>query len=248
MKVTRFLVSLLFLGAATSTAFAQGAVSLSWDSCVGPINKSVLPGTQASAFVSVLGQSQVHQAYQVQVLIGNGTANLADAWRFDPTGCQGSSFITIDHLAPASVVKVCPTFQGALQSVQVKDYSYDPLTGKARAVLYDAYPNNASPGSPPQGNPGATDPTKRYFLARFLFDETFGANGPSDPGNTCGGLEIATCFHLSSATWLDLNGNEFPWTVAQDFITSNDAANNTHCPGPTPTQPTTWGHLKNQYR
>ena len=243
MKVTRFLVSLLLLSAASTSAFAAGAVSMSWDGCTGPIDKAIAPGTQASAYVSVLGQSTVHQAYQVQVTVG-GNGPLRDAWRFDPAGCQGSSFITIDHLAPSAVAKTCPSFQGTNPSVQVKDYSYDTLTGRARAVCYNAYPN----GSPPLGNPAATVPTQRYFLARFLFDESFGVNGPSDPGLTCGGLEQGACLTMVSQTWLDLNGIEIPWTLAQDYITSNDALNNTRCPGATPTKATTWGNLKNQYR
>jgi len=247
MKVTRFLASLLFLSAASSSAFAAGAVSMSWDGCTGPIDKAIAPGSQASAFVSVLGQSVTSQAYQVQVTVG-GNGPLRDAWRFDPTGCQGSSFLTIDHLAPAAVVKACPTFQGALASVQVKDYSYDTLTGKARISLYDAYPNNAAGGGAAQGNPAATVPTQRYFLGRFLFDELFGVNGPSDPAVACGGLEIGTCFHLTSQTWLDLQGNEIAWTIAQEYLTSNDPNNGSRCPGATATKSTTWGNLKNQYR
>jgi hypothetical protein len=250
MKVTRFLVSLLFLGAVTTTAFAAPVANLSWDGCTGPVNKAIAPGTQASAYVSVLGVTTTSQAYQVQVRIGNGTPVLADAWRFDPAGCQGSSFITIDHLAPAAVSKTCPSFQGILASVQVKAYLYDEpgQPGRARAVCYNAYPNNACSGCPAQGNPAATNPAQRYFLARFLFDESFGVNGPSDPGLTCGGLEIGTCLAMVSQSWLDIDGNEFALPLAQDYLTSNDASNATRCPGATPTKATTWGSLKNQYR
>jgi hypothetical protein len=247
MKVTRFLVSLLFLGAASTSAFADGAVSLNWDSCTGPINKDVAPGSLRSAnvmFISVLGQSIVHQAYQVQVTVG-GNGPLRDAWRFDPAGCQGTPYYTIDHL---SLAKSCPSFQGTLQSVQVKDFAYDALTGKAKISLYNAYPNNPVGGGPAQGNPGAITPTTRYFLGSVSFDETYGVTGPTDPGNTCGGLEVGTCFHLTSQTWLDLNGNEIPWAIAQEYVTSHDAANAMHCPGATPTTSTTWGSLKNQYR
>lgn len=244
MKVTRFLVSLLFLAAASTSAHAQ-AVSLNWDSCTGPIDKSVVPGSTTNAiFASVLGQSITCQAYQFQVTVG-GNGVLRDAWRFDPAGCQGSALLTLDHITSS---KTCPSFQGTLASVQVKDFSFDALTGKAKISLYDAYPNNPSPGAPPAGNPLATNPAQRYFLGRIQMDETYGVVGPSDPGLTCGGLEVGTCFHLTSQTWLDLNGNEIPWAVASEFVTANDPNNSSHCPGATPAQATTWGSLKGQYR
>jgi hypothetical protein len=236
MKVTRFLVSILLLGVA-SNAFAAGAVSLNWDSCVGPIDKAVPAGTM-QLFESVLGQSLPHQAYQVQVTLGS-PGGIRDAWRFDPAGCQGSSFITINHLAPASVVKVCPTFQGTAQSVQVKDYSYDALTGKAKLSLYNAYP---------PANNVQINPAQRYFLGQIIFDHTFSVAGPTDPGANCGGVEAPVCLHITSASWLDPAGAEFPWGIAQEFVTANDPANTSHCPGATPATSTTWGNLKNQYR
>ena len=240
MKVTRFLLSALLLGAMATTASAQGAVSLNWDTCTGPVNKAIAPGTQASMYASVLGHSQPHQAYQVFVSLGSGNAGaIRDAWRFDAAGCQGSSFITIDHLAPAAVVKVCPTFQGPLASIQIKDYSFDAVSGKARAVLANTYP---------AGNFTTVNPLQRYFLARFLFDHSFSAVGPSDPGNTCGGVEVAVCAHLIRTSWLSPEGVETPWAYGQEYVTSNDAANATGCPGATPTENKTWGSLKAQYK
>jgi hypothetical protein len=240
MKVTRFLLSALFLGAMATSASAQGVVSLSWDGCTGPINKQILPGTQASMFASVIGHDQPHQAYQVFISLGSGSAGpLRDAWRFDASGCQGSSFITIDHLAPASVVKVCPTFQGPLSSIQIKDYSYDAGTGKARAVLANTYP---------AGNTTQINPTVRYFLARFLFDHTFSVNGPTTPGADCGGLEVPVCALLTRASWLTPGGVEFQWTPGQEFVTSNDPSNSIGCPGATPAVDKTWGSLKAQYK
>ncbi len=244
MKVTRFLASLMFLGAVSTSAFAVPAVSLNWDTCVGPIDKSILPATTGNTiWISVLGQNVTAQAYQVQITIG-GNGPLRDAWRFDPAGCQGSSLLVINHITSS---KTCPSFQGALASVQVKDYSYDALSGKAKATLYNAYPNNAPSGAP-QGNPAATNPAQRYFLGNLVFDQTYGVNGPSDPGLTCGGLEVGTCFALSSATWLDTTGAEIPWAVAGDHVTSNDPNNLSRCPASVPTKATTWGNLKGQYR
>src|SRR5262245_61596774 len=198
MKVTRFLLSALFLGAMATSAFAQGAASLNWDTCIGPINKAIPGGGVADLNASVLGHNQPHKAYQVFVGLGSGNAGaIRDAWRFDAAGCQGASLITINHLSPGTLSKACPSFQGALTSIQIKDYSFDALTGKARAVCANTYPD---------GNTTQVNPAIRYFLAQFHFDHTFSVAGPTDPGNTCGGVEVGVCAHLTSATWLTLAG------------------------------------------
>jgi hypothetical protein len=237
MKVTRFLLSVLFLGAFAATASAQTA-AINWDTCIGPINKQILPGTQARAVVSATGHSVGHKAYQAFVSLGSGPAGLADAWRFDAAGCQGSSFITIEHLPPAALAKTCPAMQGANSSIQIKDYSYDPLTGKARAVLANTYPAGVL----------APNPATRYFLAGFLFDHLFSVNGPTTPGADCGGLERAVCAHLIRTSWLDMDGNEFQYALSSEYVTSNDPNNDVRCPGATPAVDATWGSIKHQYK
>jgi hypothetical protein len=232
MKVTRFLASLLFLGFASTSAFAQGVVSVSWDNCAGPINKQIVIGPNVLN-ESVIGHSAPHQAYQVILALGS-PGGLRDAWRFDPVGCQTSSGITINHLT-----KACPSFQGAFASVQVKDYSYDALSGKARLSLFNAYP---------PANNSEVNPLVRYGLGAITFDHSFSVVGPGSPGATCGGLEAPVCIHITSAAWLDPAGAEHPWAVGQEFVTANDVLNSSNCPGATPATPKTWGSLKNQYR
>lgn len=245
MKVTNFLVSLVMLGAVATTASAQGGVaSLNWNSCVGPLNRSITPDALNSLYASVSGHSAPHKAYQVFVAFGSGSAGpLRDAWRFDAPGCQGSSFLAIDHLAPAAVVKSCPSFQGPLQSLQIKDYSVDPISGKARGVLANSYPTGSSSMTTP-----TTNPAVRYFLARFLFDHSFSVNGATTPGADCGGLEVGVCAHFTSSAWLDLDGAEFEWAKNSEWVTANDANNDTRCPGATPAQATSWGSIKAQYK
>jgi hypothetical protein len=239
MKVTRFLVSLLMLGAVATTASAQGVASLNWNSCVGPLNRTITPDGLNGLYASVSGHSAAHKAYQVFVFFGSGAAGpIRDAWRFDAPGCQGSSFLTIDHLAPAAVVKTCPSFQGTLQSLQIKDYSVDAVTGKARGVLANSYPAGIA----------STNPATRYFLARFLFDHTFSVNGATTPGADCGGLEVAVCAHFTSSAWLDLDGIEFEWAKNSEWATANDPNNDSRCPGATPAENTSWGAIKAQYK
>ena len=237
MKVTRFLLSALFLGAIATTASAQGIADLTWDGCTGPVDKAIAPGTTASLYASVIGHSQVHNGYEVQIVLGSGNAgSLRDAWRFDADGCQGASFLTMDHLAPAAVVKVCPTFSGTQSVLQIKQYNYDAGTGKAHSTIANAYP---------QGGTGTTNPAQRYFLARWLFDHTFSVLGPSTPGQTCGGLEVPVCIHMRVAKYNDLaTGAEVLWAIGREFATSNDPNNASGCPGATPTLNKTWGSVK----
>jgi hypothetical protein len=239
MKVARVLASLLFLSVAAGTASAVPAVRVSWDNC-DPlvVNKDIAPGTMASLYASVLGQDQPHQGYEVWLSLGSGPGGLADAWRFDVDGCQGTAFVTLDHTAPAAVVKTCPSFQGNLASVQVKTYDYDPSSGKARAVVANAYPA------------GILNPLvgQRYFLMRGLFDHTFSVDGATTPGVDCGGLARGVCAHITRAQWLSLTGAEVPFAIANEYVTARDPANDTRCPGATPTQPATWGSIKAQYK
>jgi hypothetical protein len=252
MKPIRLLLALACFAVSSSAAHAQGVVSMTWDGCTGPINKTDLAGVPVQLYVSVLGQAQPHQSYGIDIKVGS-PGGLPDAWRFDVAGCQGSGFLEIDHTAPASVVKTCPTFQGGLQSVQVKGFSYDGSTGTARMTMYDAYPN----GSPPQGNTTTTNPLQRYFLARFVLDETYGVTGPTNPGVDCGGLEQGLCFFLSTKSWLDLAGHENVWAVERNYVTTNGPVSYSFpyifnspdtCDPPVPTRPMTWGAIKHQYR
>ncbi|MEP7028273.1 MAG: hypothetical protein ABI960_06735 [Candidatus Eisenbacteria bacterium] len=239
MKVTRFLASILLLGATASTSFAQGSVSINWTSCTGPIDIANPGGAKVTALLSVLGMSTPNKAYQWVVTAGS-PGGLKDAWRFDAAGCQGSSQILVTH----NIAKVCAPLMGtAGPSLQITDWSYDSGTGKAKATLANSYPNGAvySTGTTPAA-------TTRYLLGGIVFDETYSVAGPGDPPNTCGGIEAPVCFHITSASWLDLNSTESNWTVANEWITSNDPNNNSRCPGATPAAAKTWGQVKSQYR
>lgn len=234
MRTIRLAIAFLLLATTASLSFAAGAVSMNWDTCTGPIVKSVPPGSVAALYVSVLGQEQLHKAYDVRVMVLQA-GGLRDAWRFDAPGCQGSSLIAIDS-QPVVPSKTCPIFmQTSAPSLQIKDYSYDALTGRARGVLANSYPIGVT----------AVNPATRYFLARFNFDHTFSTLGASDPGNTCGGLEIPMCAFFGQASWLTLDGIEIQWAMSQEFVLANDP-NSLGCF--TPAKSTTWGSIKSQYR
>jgi hypothetical protein len=243
------LLAMLLLTVTASRSVAENGVSLSWDNCAGPFNKSITGGATADVYISVLGQSQVSQAYEVVTFLSPATVAFPDAWRFDPTGCEGSTRIALNHLAPAAVAGSCPSFQGAFQSVQIKDYEFDTVSNKVRIVLADAYPNMDPATGVNHGNPGAVNPAQRYFLADYHFDFTSANAGPSPVDlSTCGGVEAPMCFMLTMATWVDLNGEEIPWAWNSGYLTANDPQDRSHCPSVVPVVAKTWGSLKSQYR
>ena len=242
------------LAFASSTQAADGLVDFTWNACT-PIVQDVTTTVAGpiSLYISVLGIDVPLQAYETTFIYGSATGDYPDAWAFDPTGCQGSSFVTIDHLAPAAVSKSCPTMQGASASVQVKDVGKVPLSDQGtgylgtnmRVSLFNAFPNNVG------GVPTGVTPLigTRYFLERVLFDHTFSVPGATTAGLTCGGYGTPMCFKIIRANYLDLSGLEFKFGRNVDgngveFVTFNGG---TACSA-VPAKAATWGAIKSQYR
>ena len=223
---------------------ANGVVDMSWDNC-SPIvqDKTTTTAGVYSIYVSELGNDTFHRGHQVRVIYADQTASVPDAWRFDPVGCQGTAFVTLDHTAPAAVVKTCPSFSQTAGAVAVKNVDFtdvnDPYAlTTMRVVVASGYSDGAT-----------AIPTTRYFLASFKFDHTFSVVGATTPGSTCGGFEGSVCFKLTTATYADaaLVETSFDRAVAPGaplFVTFNGPAG---CGG-VPAKPTTWGSIKGQYR
>ena len=240
LRTTATLASLVLSGLLHSAGFAQGVIVLGWDTCAGPIDKSAFPGSVLSMYISVTGQTQLHKAYDVRVGFRQPPA-LRDAWRFDAAGCQGSSRLSIEHVPPAAIAKTCPAFmQNSTPSLQITGCLFDASTGRGLAVIANSYPSGVS----------SVNPQLRYFLGRFSFDQGIGAVGASDPGVSCGGIEVPLCIVVSSATWLTLENIEIPWAVGQEYLTTNAPGGFNGCPifEGTPARATTWGAIRHQYR
>ncbi len=243
-KLLTTMSALAALALAVPVQAADGTYNLNWDTCTGPIDKTVVAAqTPVNLYASVIGLDVPNSGYLVQVIFGNSsTTNVADAWRFDAPGCQGSSFATINNLAPAAVVKTCPSLQGTLQALQIKDISKvsttaDPYDGDyLRATLANAYPDGVT----------APNPATRYFLMNILFDHTFSVAGLTTPGADCGGVEQPVCFATTASSFIELStGIEFNFGGSGNRgVTVNGSAG---CPA-SPAQSTTWGAIKNQYR
>ena len=249
MKYPLLLLTLLALATIPAPAGAVPAASISWDGCTGPSDKAMLPGQTVSIYASVLGHSEPHRGYYVPLMLYTGYGPLPDAWRFDVAGCQGSPRLAIDHLAPAEVAAVCPSFQGTLPSFQLKECEYDFLRGFASTYLAVAYPNGGL------GNTTQVNPAQRYFLGRWKFDHSISVAGAGTPGQSCGSFEGQLCIasislNNNAASWVTPDNVEHAWAFQSEFVTTNGHVG---CPGtdrtwPIPAQSATWGAIKNQYR
>ena len=228
---------------AASPAGAAGVVTLSWDGCTGPVTKTVLPGSQATLFASVIGHSEAHQGYHVRLVVGTscaapGAASFPDAWRFEDGGCQPAGAFRIDDLAPAEVAATCPSFRpSSLPALIVKRYSFDAATGRATIDLASVY----------QDGVAVVNPGQRYFLGRFVFDQGHGIVGPSSAG-FCGGLETPLCIQPTDLLWLNASGDAISWLTDTACLTVNDPGHTVGCNNPTPARATTWGAIRGQYR
>lgn len=248
MKPTVLSLVVLATIALAGPAGSVPLVNISWDNCTGPIDHKINPGQPAAIYASVLGHDQPHKAYVVHLRMYSTTGQYPDAWRFEPGGCQGPTHLTMDHLAPAEVAATCPSFQGTLPSQQVKDFSYNSISGVATSLIACVYPNGGL------GNTQQVNPTRRYFLARWWFDGALWAEGATVPGGTCGRLEASMCISSTSvsnfpAAWVDLAGNTNGWAFYNEAVTVSNAGTGTYgCPFSSPAENRTWGQIKGQYR
>jgi hypothetical protein len=248
MKPTVLSLVVLASIALAGPAGSVPLVNVSWDNCTGPVDHKIIPGQPASIYASVLGHDQPHRAYLVQLRLYSTTGQYPDAWRFEAGGCQGPTHLTIDHLAPAEVAAACPSFQGTLTSLQLKDFTYDPVRGRADTYIAVAYPNGGL------GNSQQVNSARRYFLARWWFDGALWAEGATVPGVTCGRLEASMCIASTSptnypASWVDLSGSTIPWAFQNEAVTISNAGTGTYgCPFSSPAENRTWGQIKSQYR
>jgi len=216
---------------------ADGVVSMTWDTCTGPVAKDISTPAIASILISVLGIDVPHKAYDVRVIYGDATQNVPDAWRFDASGCEGSSLVSQDVSG-----KACATFQG-LNSLQIKKVIFSPPSDPYAPTLMQVLLANSY-------NDGVltVNPATRYFLEKINFDLSAAVTGAGDPPNTCGGFETPMCFKLSNATYLDMVGTEIPFGRATPTV-SVTAYNGTPADvcANVPAKAATWGQIKSQY-
>lgn len=242
-----FVLGMLFVMGAAAAEAADGVLGLSWNQC-SPVISGISGSGNAAIYVSVLGIDQPHYAYEIWIAYGNPAQSVPDAWRFDAAGCQGSSRITMDPVAPALIAETCPTFQpGSLPPVRQVAFvpPGDPsgFPPENLAIKFQiAYPTSV--GVP-------SDPAIRYFLGRFQFDHSLSVPGTAAPGS-CGGFDQSMCFKLMRAGFIAPNegGIEHFWRVPGapgmfPILTFNSSE---ACAVATPVIPSTWGRVRQQFR
>lgn len=235
-KLLMGLVILSSLAVAGVSQATNGVVSMNWDSCTGPVDKTTTVGAAYQLFISEIGLDQTHTAYQVEFIYGNASQTVPDAWRFDAGACE-DGLLTQD-----AVSKSCPPFAQTANSsaLVIKRAEFSPSFGNyattlIRTIYAVAYANT----------PITAVGTTRYLLERAAFDLSFATAGPTDPGVTCGGFEQPMCFKLSHAGWLDVNGQEIPFDRADPALSASFNGPSA-CPA-VPVQQKTWGSIKSQY-
>ena len=231
MKVTRILAtSFLAVGMAffATNAHADGAVTLSWNSCAWVQNLDFTgPGQVAKAVVSVNGETRLHKGNRIQISIGT---DLGDAWRFDAAGCNVGQV----SVSTALFSKACPAFQGT-NPLPIFNYSYDAVTGKALLDMLNAYDQKA----------GANTTESMYQVS---FDHLFSDAGDQDPTLACGHADDPVCLHIVYTEHLYPDLTSGTYNIANEWITWQDAGNSTGCPGATQNENSTWGRVKGLYR
>jgi len=244
MKVTRILAALTLVAGFAGVANAQGhgCARLSWGTCDPQVADKVWSGPLGpyQIIYSIFGSGDGNVGTDSQVRIrnlnepGGSQATTPDAWRFDDTGCQTGSQLTLDNKA---LSKACPAYSG-LNPLVITQFAQD-VDGSSflrLAITYDNFFPLA---------------TTRYTAWRMLFDQTFGVTGPSDPGNTCGGAELGENFSFDFANVLALTGFQLPLVncdpTGAGLPANTELTFNGGCPQPVATVPATWGKLKGMY-
>jgi hypothetical protein len=231
---------LVAIVAGAGSSAAQPSIRLSWDDC-DPIvvNRNFTgPGLYRMTF-SGTNFGGAYQGYQLETRVRTEDgSSYPDAWRFDLNagGCQGPSRMLF---SPIGANPNCPPLQGSapLTLAEMRyEYPIDP-PNTARLILFNVYDTF-------QG-----DAQTRYHLYQLDFDHALSTAGPSVPGATCGGAEVAMCFQFVYGNYLDQNGVAHEdYVVENGFLTWNLPTGLGRCPGATPAVAQTWGALKGQYR
>src|SRR5689334_15465233 len=113
------------LAVAGVSGATEGTVSMTWDSCTGPLDKTTAVGASYDLYISVIGQDERHKAYDVRFWYGNSSQEVPDAWRFDADGCETSYGIQQDVLIFG---KTCPAFMQVGRNLQIKRVEFSPPT------------------------------------------------------------------------------------------------------------------------
>lgn len=238
MKVTRILAALALVTCFAASANADGCIRASWNGCDPWVANQDFAGPATyNLVISAIGVSHQNVGTDLNLHIYSGQPGgaVADAWRFDDSGCQTSSQLVT---STAGFSKTCPVLKG-LNSLTIVNYSING-TGQADlrlAITYDTFIPSAA---------------TRYTLWQLQANHAFSAAGPSDAEH-CGGAEVCEWFYFNQAILLaatgqpeNFTGCDVPVNVAGQPAASWQASLAGTCP--VENLPTTWGKVKGLYR
>lgn len=222
-------------------------IDLSWNAC-SPIVSVIDPATPGPVklYASIIGMTELSQAYEVWIYIDDGNKQLPDAWRFDPDGCQGSSRVNIEYVPPAALANACPPLPGAAHLV-LKAFRNTPVLGPGEicnptndcTLPYALLARTYSPSLV------APDPNQRYFLVSWEFDLTNSVVGENPGSEMCGGYERGMRIRIAPmrAGYITMAPNEevqFQRGQETVYFHGDMLA--------VPAVNATWGQIKGQYR
>ena len=221
MKATR-VVAALALVALTSGAAQAQFVRCSWNSCDPQVvNQSFAGPGVYNLVVSMSGADAPNVGTEVNVLLFPA---IPDAWRFDDSGCQTPSQILFNSNAFS---KTCPAMRGT-NPLPITHFGYNEGVGTIR--LFQAY-DTFDP-----------DPSSRYTLWTIAFDHTYSQAGPGEPGY-CGGADAPVSIAVGRVEYAQEDGQKIIAQTAPGDV--NPCLWNQSV---VPTQSTTLGRVKSQYR
>ncbi len=224
MKVMRLLAVMLVLVLVAGTVQAQETTRLAWNSC-SAVPDQIFAGPAIYKLVlSCIGATGLYSGHDTLVNLGPAFP-IPDCWRFDDLGCEGNTLIAFSN---AGLVKTCPALQGTAP-LGITNYGYDTAISPYVQIRMANTFNEFNAVS-----------TQRYTLFIVSFDMTYAVTGAGDPPNSCGGAEIPMLFQSMGTEFLHTDGHLSKDTTNSELI----ATWNTF----TPTQPSTWGHVKGLYR
>jgi len=238
MKVTRILAAVALVAGFAGAAHAQnGCARLSWGTAncatwvenqnygaAGPYALTLAMQNVSAPNVGTDSQIRIRHLNEP----GGTQAPVPDSWRFDDSGCQTGSQLTLNNNGS----KTCPSMKGA-NSLAITQYATD-VDGSAflrLAITYDTFTPSAA---------------TKYTVWNVIFDHTFSNIGPTPADNsTCGGADLCENLSLDFAEVLAQTGQGLflPGCDSDPLKPGTLATWNGGCEPPVAAVPTTWGKL-----
>jgi len=231
-------VACLAVAGTVAAQDTQGTVRFSWDGCDPQVvNKNwAAPGVYAMVIsgdnFTAGDDADNNVGAEFKFDVRPVTGLLPDAWRFDDTGCQTGTYLT---LSTNGFSKTCAAFKGA-NPFPITFYGTDTANPTfAQCILSNTY-DKFTPLA-----------ATRYTFWVVSFDHTYSTVNPTNPGVDCGEVDAQLCIGPWWAVLLTQRGVSAKLQTKvgdSPYVTFNGPST---CDG-VPAVPATWGKVKSLYR